>query len=404
MDNASLKNKKILLGITGSIAAYKSILLLRLLQKSGAEVQVVMTPSATKFVKPINFSTLSGHPVHTEIIENDNWDSHVKLGIWADLMLIAPLTANTLAKMYAGMGDNMVLACWLSAKCPIAVAPAMDRDMYKHPTTTRNIKTLQEWNHFIIPAEYGELASGLIGEGRMAEPETILSFVGREIFTRENKKLNQKEILVTAGPTYENIDPVRFIGNRSSGKMGIAIAQACAQMGAAVTLLLGPTHLKAAHKNIHTIHIATADELYKNACAIFPEMDAGFMVAAVSDYKVENPTDSKIKKSDENLHLKLIRNPDIAQKLGEIKKEGQFLCGFALETENGLQNAIKKLKKKNFDIIVLNSLEDEGAGFGYNTNKVTIVTMEEEIIQFPLMAKTKVAKKIVGTYIKKIEA
>lgn len=402
MSQANFKGKKILLGITGSIAAYKSVFLLRRMKELGAEVKVVMTPTAAKFVQPITFATLSGEDVFIDLIDKDQWNSHVELGLWADVMLIAPLTATTLGKMYAGICDNMILACWLSAKCPIAVAPAMDRDMILHPATVRNLEMLKSWDHHIIDSEYGELASGLIGYGRLADTETIIKYLSEEIFAEKPQPLAGKKILITAGPTYENIDPVRFIGNSSTGKMGIAIADACANRGAEVILVLGPTNLRPANDSIKILHVRSAVEMYDASVSNFPEMNAAFMTAAVSDYRSAEIADQKIKKTDneEGLTLNLVRNPDIAFTLGQNKKEEQFLCGFALETENALQNAQQKLDKKNFDIIVMNNLSDEGAGFAHNTNKVTIVSKGGEIVDLPLLSKTEVADYIVEYYIK----
>lgn len=402
MTISPLKGKKILLGITGSIAAYKSAILLRRLKELGAEVKVVMTPTATKFISGLSISTLAGNEVYHDLIDNDQWNSHVELGLWADLMLIAPLTANTLGKMYAGICDNMVLACWLSAKCPIAIAPAMDRDMYLHPSTERNLSVLEKWKHFLIPSEYGELASGLVGYGRMAEPESIVAYLNEKIFAQSKKELSGKKILITAGPTYEDIDPVRFIGNGSTGKMGCAIADVCASQGAEVNLILGPTHIRPEHSEIKIYPVRSAQQMYNRAVELFPAMDAAFMSAAVADYRVAEPKTQKIKKdrNDGGLQLELIPNPDIALELGKMKKAGQFIGGFALETEDGIQNARAKLVKKNFDIIIMNNLNDEGAGFAHNTNKVTIVTADEKPLELPLMSKLKVAENILNYYLK----
>ena len=388
-----MNNKKIIICITGGIAAYKAAILVRLLIKAGAEVQVVMTEFAKKFIAPLTLATLSKRPILVEFfnVENGDWNSHVDLGLWADAMIIAPATANTMAKMANGIADNLLLTTYLSARCPVIFAPAMDLDMYKHPATKKNIETLKTYgNHFIEP-ESGELASGLIGKGRMAEPEQIASFV--QDFFNKSKVFLGKKVLLTAGPTYEYIDAVRFIGNISSGKMGYAIANEFARQGAEVTLISGPTNQQIQHSNIKVINIRSAEEMYNEAVHLFPENDICIMSAAVADFTPKEKFTEKIKAK--NISLELVKTKDIAQKLGEIKTEKQFLIGFALETENELENAKRKIKKKNFDFIVLNSLNDKGAGFNFDTNKITIVDDKEQITKFPLKSKKEVAKDII---------
>ena len=390
-----LKGKKIVLGITGSIAAYKAIYLLRLLVKEGAEVKVLMTPAAKDFVSTLTLSTLSKNNVLTELSDGQNWANHVMLGRWADLMLIAPLSCNTLAKMANGQCDNLLLAAWLSATCPVAVAPAMDEDMWHHPATKENLRKLQSFGNTIIPVEKGELASGLFGEGRMAEPEQILSFISDHFFT--TKSLAGKKCLVTAGPTYEPIDPVRFIGNHSSGKMGLAIAAELKRRGAEVILVTGPVQLNNELNGIETRKVTTAAEMYAQCAKEFPGCDLAVMAAAVADYTPVETAPEKIKKKEEKLALELTKTKDILKSLGEIKTGKQVLVGFALETNNEKKNALEKLEKKNADLIVLNSLKDEGAGFGHDTNKITILGRKGAEFEFETKTKTEVAKDIVDT-------
>lgn len=387
------KGKKILLAVTGSIAAYKAPLIVRLLIKEGAEVKVVMTSSAKDFVTPLTLSTVSKNPVISDLFTEGSWSNHVMLGRWADLMLIAPLSCNTLAKMSTGLCDNMLLATYLSATCPVAVAPAMDEDMWKHPTTRENLDRLQQRGHAIIPVEYGELGSGLIGEGRMAEPETILKFIGEHIFSK--KDLEGKTVLVTAGPTYEPIDPVRFIGNHSSGKMGIALSQELARRGAKVRLVLGPTSCNIRQPGIAVEKVQTAEEMYQACMTAFPGSDIAIMSAAVADYTPLVKSSEKIKKQSDTLNVELTKTRDILKALGEKKYNGQLLVGFALETSNEREYALNKLKTKNADMIVLNSLKDEGAGFGHDTNKITIFDRQGNETAYERKPKQQVAKDIV---------
>ena len=387
------QGKKILIGITGSIAAYKSILLVRELVKAGAEVKVVMTAAAGDFVSPLTLSTLSKNPVVTDLSEAGSWTNHVMLGRWADLMLIAPLSCNTLAKMAHGLCDNLLMATWLSATCPVAVAPAMDEDMWKHPATKANLVTIEKYGVSLIPVEKGELASGLFGEGRMAAPEAIISFIQERFFLPP--ALNGKTILVSAGPTHEPLDPVRFIGNHSSGKMGIAIAEELACRGASVNLVLGPTHLTARHPNVRTQKVETAEQMFQQCMAFFETADAAVMSAAVADYRPAAVATEKIKKNGSPLVLELVKTTDILQSLGERKKEGQLLVGFALETVNERDYALGKLQKKNADIMVLNSLNDAGAGFGHDTNKITIFEKGGYEQVYDQKSKQQVAKDIV---------
>lgn len=380
-----LKGKKILLGVTGSIAAYKALLLVRLLIKEGAEVRVVMTHSAVDFVTPLSLATLSKHPVLSDLFKEDTWANHVELGRWTDLMVIAPLSCNTLAKMAHGLCDNLLMATYLSAICPVVAAPAMDEDMWKHPSTRANLARIQEYGNGVIPVEKGELASGLYGDGRMAEPETILEYIRQGLsggsmsggniqeaaMGGRGQDLTGKKALVTAGPTYEAIDPVRFIGNHSSGKMGIAIARELAGRGAQVDLVLGPTSLPAEHPGVTVHKVTSAEEMYKVCVGIFPGVDIAVMSAAVADFKPIAPAGEKIKKKDGKLVLELTKTKDILLTLGQQKK-GQLLVGFALETTGERAYALDKLRTKNADLIVLNSLNDAGAGFGYDTNKITI--------------------------------
>jgi len=390
-----MKGKKILLGITASIAAYKAIYLVRLLIKSGAEVKVIMTPSSKDFVSPLTLSTLSINPVLTDLFDEQSWANHVMLGRWADVMVIAPLSCNTLAKMAQGQCDNLLMATYLSATCPVVLAPAMDEDMWHHPATKQNLAKLQSFGNTIIPVENGELASGLIGDGRMAEPDAILQFIDDNFFL--NRPLRGKKVLVTAGPTYEAIDPVRFIGNHSTGKMGIAIAKELQSRGADVSLILGPSAMEFSPNGMKVIRVTSADEMY-NAChEIFGETDLAIMSAAVADFTPAKKVDQKIKKTSGGLTLELTRTKDILQSLGEIKSEKQVLVGFALETANEREYALKKMVSKNADMIVLNSLNDAGAGFGHDTNKITIFRNDGTELQFETKSKNEVAKDIVGT-------
>ncbi|HBJ76753.1 MAG TPA: bifunctional phosphopantothenoylcysteine decarboxylase/phosphopantothenate--cysteine ligase CoaBC [Porphyromonadaceae bacterium] len=390
----SLQGKHILLGISGGIAAYKSVFLLRMLMKEGAEVQVILTPNAKEFVTPLTLSTLSRKPVISEFFSrrDGSWNSHVELGLWADLMLVAPATASTIAKMANGVADNMLITTFLSCKAPVFVAPAMDLDMYKHPTTQHNLGVLQSFLHIIDPEE-GFLASGLEGKGRMAEPETIVNTL--KTFFEQSKTLQGKNVLITAGPTYERIDPVRFIGNYSSGKMGFALAEECAERGAKVTLITGPVKLTTQHKNILRINIESANEMYEMAMKYFPQADIAILSAAVADFTIAQREDNKIKRGKENLQLTLVPTKDIASALGKLKRKNQKLIGFALETQEEEKNAFEKLKRKNFDFIVLNSLNDKGAGFLHDTNKISILDKENNIIRYPLKTKIEVAKDIV---------
>lgn len=391
-----LKGKKIVLGITGSIAAYKAIYLVRLLVKNGAEVKVIITPAAKDFVSTLTLSTLSKQPILTDLFDEQSWSNHVMLGRWADIMVIAPLSCNTLAKMAHGQCDNLLLATYLSATCPVVVAPAMDEDMWHHTATKENLKRLASFGNKIIPVGKGELASGLYGDGRMAEPDEIMDYVSN--FLSVNKSLTGKKALVTAGPTYEAIDPVRFIGNHSSGKMGIAIAEELYKRGAEVTLVLGPTS-KTVADSINVIRVTSADEMYAACHAVFQQMDMAVMSAAVADYSPSIKADEKIKKEDGELTIQLIKTKDILKSLGEKKTDKQILVGFALETRDEKKYALEKLEKKNADMIVLNSLNDTGAGFGIDTNKVTLFLKNGKEIAFTTKSKLDVAKDIVDTLI-----
>lgn len=388
----SLKGKKILLGVTGSIAAYKAAFLTRLLVKSGAEVRIVMTPAASDFISSLTLSTLSKNPVHADVSSDTSWNNHVEMGLWADAMLIAPATANTLAKLAHGLCDNMVMATYLSARCPVFVAPAMDVDMWHHPSTQSNIQKIKSYGNQVVPVGTGELASGLVGEGRMAEPEDIFSYLS-DFFAKE-QDFQGRNVLITAGPTFEPIDPVRFIGNHSSGKMGMAIAEELASRGAKVHLVLGPSKLSPNHPNIQLERIMTAEEMYQASIKAYPNCDAAIMAAAVADYKPKNSSDIKIKKKAGDMAIELARTKDIAKALGKMKKSNQILVGFALETNNELENAKGKLAKKNFDFIVLNSLKDKGAGFNHDTNKITIVRKDNIIRKFELKTKKAAASDI----------
>ena len=398
-----LTDKKIILGVCGSIAAYKTALLTRLLVKAGASVRIVMTPAALDFITPLTLSTLSKNPVLTEFVRDKTgqWNNHVELGLWADAILIAPASANTIAKMAHGLCDNLLLAIYLSARCPVLFAPAMDLDMLQHPATKKNFGLLKEYDNHLIEPRYGELASGLTGQGRMAEPEEIMEYLSG--FFGTTQVLKGKKVLVTAGPTHEAIDPVRFISNHSSGKMGFAIAEAFADHGADVNLITGPTQQHTQHPRIHVKQITTAREMLEACSQYFEETDIAVLSAAVADYKPQETATQKIKKKDENLTLALTRTDDIAATLGKRKHNGQIIVGFALETEEEEANALRKLKSKNFDLIVLNSLRDAGAGFGHDTNKVTILDGKQKAT-FELKSKKQVAGDIVRAIIEKLHA
>jgi phosphopantothenoylcysteine decarboxylase/phosphopantothenate--cysteine ligase len=391
MEAAMLEGKKIVLGVCGGIAAYKSAMLVRLLVKQGAEVKVIMTSSAQTFLSPLSLSTLSKNPVLSSFSSSTDgtWNNHVELGLWADALVIAPATANTLAKMAHGICDNLLLATYLSARCPVLFAPAMDLDMYKHPATRKNIQTLQDYGNLLIPAETGELASGLTGEGRMAEPENIVTALNHHF--SKHLKLSGKKILISAGPTYEAIDPVRFIGNHSTGKMGIALADKARSMGAEVTLVCGPTTI-ASNPLIKRINVISAEEMSEAIHTLFPATDICIMAAAVADYKPSEVATEKMKKKDQPLTLVLEKTQDILGGLGKIKSKKQVLVGFALETQNELEYALGKLEKKNLDLVVLNSLRTPGAGFGHDTNAVTLITKDKQMEKSDLLPKTAIAE------------
>lgn len=400
-----LGGKNILLGITGGIAAYKTTFLVRLLIKAGANVKVILTDSASSFVSPLTLSTLSKNPVLSSFVKEEDgsvsWNNHVELGLWADLMLIAPATANTLSKMAHGTCDNLLLATYLSAKCPVFFAPAMDLDMYEHKSTKLSFDKLTSYGNIMIPATSGELASGLHGEGRMAEPEDIVTFI--QTYLSKGLPLSGKKVLITAGPTYEAIDPVRFIGNHSSGLMGYELAKAAANMGATVVLVSGPSHLSIQHHSIKVIKVVSADEMYNAVQEHYKDMDIAIAAAAVADYRPEQVANQKIKKKESQLTIDLVKNKDILFSMGEQKKN-QFLVGFALETENEIKNAMGKLKKKNLDAIVLNSLNDSGAGFGKQTNKISFIDKNFDIKTFELKTKAEVALDIMNEIIARIHA
>ena len=400
-----LSGKKILLGISGGIAAYKTANLVRLFIKAGAQVQVVMSPASLHFVTPLTLATLSKNPVYSTFYNEEEatgeWNNHVELGLWADLMLVAPATANTLSKMANGNCDNLLIATYLSAKCPVYFAPAMDLDMYKHPSTFDSFHKLKSFGNTIIPAENGELASGLSGEGRMAEPENIVAFLENDIL--EKLPLKGKKILVTAGPTFEAIDPVRFIGNHSSGKMGFDIANEAAKNGAEVILISGPTHLKTENSQVNLIRVTSAQEMYDACHQYYTDVDVAIAAAAVADYKPKNVANQKIKKNDATFTIELEKTKDILASLGAIKKN-QFLIGFALETENEIEHAKLKIQKKNLDLIVLNSLNDKGAGFGKPTNKVTFIDENFQIEPMDLKSKEAVALDIINKIIQHYDA
>ena len=390
-----LQGKKIVLGITGSIAAYKACYLIRGLIKQGAEVQVVITPSGKEFITPLTLSTLTGKPVVSEFFDrrDGSWHSHVQLGLWADAMVIAPASASTIGKMANGVADNMLITTYLSMKAPVFVAPAMDLDMYAHPSTQKNLETLRSYGNHIIEPGTGFLASNLEGKGRMEEPEIIIEVLDRFFTTKSD--LQGKRVLITAGPTYEKLDPVRFIGNYSSGKMGIAIAEECAERGAQVELVCGPVNIKTNHHNINRTDVESAEQMYQTATKLFPDIDAAILCAAVADFTPASVADNKIKREGNKLMLELTPTKDIAKALGQMKKQNQVMVGFALETNDEENHAKEKLRKKNLDFIVLNSLQDEGAGFQHNTNKVTFIDKDGKT-RFPLKSKRDVAKDIVN--------
>ena len=400
-----LKDKNILLGITAGIAAYKSANLVRLFIKAGANVKVVMTPASKDFITPLTLSTLSKNPVYSSFVEEDDdnevWNNHVDLGLWADIFVIAPATANTMAKMANGVCDNILLATYLSAKCPVYFAPAMDLDMYKHQSTKNSFEKLTSFGNKLIPAGTGELASGLVGEGRMAEPEDIITFIEKDIL--EQLPLKGKRILITAGPTYEALDPVRFIGNHSSGKMGFEIANAAANLGAEVILVTGPTHQNITHSLVDVKPVVSAEQMYNEVHKHFKSSDIAILSAAVADYRPKAVANQKIKKKHSTFSIELEKTKDILKSLGEIKTN-QFLVGFALETNNELEHAKGKLESKNLDLIVLNSLQDKGAGFGVSTNKVTFITSSKDVIENELKSKAEVSKDLMKQILKQLHA
>ena len=397
-----LNGKNILLGITGGIAAYKTTFLVRLFIKAGANVKIILTDSASSFVSPLTLATLAKNPVILDFVKSEantiDWNNHVELGLWADLMVIAPATANTMSKMASGNCDNILMATYLSAKCPVFLAPAMDLDMYKHPSTKVSMDALRSFGNMIIPATSGELASGLHGEGRMAEPEAIVDFIKNQL--SQGLPLSGKKVLITAGPTYEAIDPVRFIGNHSSGLMGFELARTAANLGAEVYLVTGPTHLSIDHDNVHVVNVISADDMYHSAQMYYENSDIVICAAAVADYKPKSVAEQKIKKSEENFTIDLVKNKDILMTFGEHKKN-QYLVGFALETENEVENALGKLKRKNLDAIVLNSMRDKGAGFGGATNKISFIDTNSTITTFELKTKAEVAVDIFNEIIKR---
>ena len=398
-----LKNKNVILGVTASIAAYKSTFIVRELKKAGAKVKVIQTDASLDFVSPLTLSVLSENPVLSKMTDEDSkhWISHVELGSWADLMLIAPVTAKTMGKMVMGECDNLLLATYLSAKCPVYFAPAMDLDMYKHPSTKQNMDKLESFGNKLISSEFGELASGLVGEGRMAEPETIIDFILKDLMG--NLSLSKKKVLITAGPTYEPIDPVRFIGNYSSGKMGYHLAMQAAKNGAEVILIMGPSNLKAIHSSILQIDVKTAQEMQSKVQKYFKSSDIAIFSAAVCDYKTNKVERQKVKKSTENWDITLQKTNDILLEVSQTKKKNQILVGFALETENEMENATAKLQQKNLDLIVLNSLNDKGAGFSHDTNKITIIEKDNKVEEFELKYKSEVAKDIIDKIIQKLK-
>ncbi|SIQ59244.1 bifunctional phosphopantothenoylcysteine decarboxylase/phosphopantothenate--cysteine ligase CoaBC [Maribacter ulvicola] len=397
-----LNGKNVLLGITGGIAAYKTTFLVRLFIKAGANVKVILTDSASSFVSPLTLATLAKNPVVLDFVKTEehtvDWNNHVEMGLWADLMLIAPATANTMSKMATGNCDNILMATYLSAKCPVFIAPAMDLDMYKHPSAKSSLDALTSFGNMVIPATSGELASGLHGEGRMAEPEEIIRFIKKEL--SQGLPLSGKRVLITAGPTHEAIDPVRFIGNHSSGLMGFELAKTAANLGAEVFLVTGPTNLTVSHDAIHVVHVVSADDMYHSAQLYYEASDIVICAAAVADYRPKTIAEQKIKKSEDNFTIELVKNRDILKTFGDHKKH-QFLVGFALETENEIENAKGKLKRKNLDAIVLNSMRDKGAGFGGATNKISFIDTNSNITTFELKTKAEVAVDIFNEIIKR---
>lgn len=393
-----LSGKKIIIGVTGSIAAYKIAHLIRLLKKMEAEVKVIMTSASCDFITPLTLSTLSNEPVTIDFVKNKHgeWVNHVELGLWADLMLIAPATANTIAKMANGICDNVLLATYLSARCPVWVAPAMDLDMYAHPSTQKNLEQLKSYNNTIIEPTEGELASGLVGKGRMEEPEELAQKINDFFLNPTHLSLYKKHVLITGGPTFEPIDPVRFIGNHSSGKTGVLLADECAKRGANVTLILGPTHLKSQHPKVNTIYIQSATEMLTAVQSHWKQADIGIFSAAVADYRPKVVADQKIKKKSDEFQIDLTKNPDVLAWAGQHKSSEQYLVGFALETHNELEHAIGKFEKKNLNLLVLNSLNDKGAGFGHSTNKVTFVKGHNKTKNFELKDKTEVVNDIIN--------
>lgn len=389
-----LSGKKILIGVTGSIAAYKTAYLVRALIKLEAEVKVIMTSASCDFISPLTLATLSKNPVAVDFVKNDEgeWENHVELGLWADLFVIAPTSANTLSKLVSGNCDNLLIATYLSARCPVWVVPAMDLDMFTHFSTQKNLQILEEKNVRVIEPTEGELASGLEGKGRMEEPEVIAELIND--YFRIDSKLNGKKVVITGGPTYEAIDPVRFIGNHSSGKTGVLIADACAERGADVTLVIGPTHQRVKNPAVNVISVTSALEMKTAVESVWNECDLGIFSAAVADYRPANPADEKIKKKDDELSIQLVKNPDILAWAGSQKKPGQYLVGFALETTNEVENARSKFERKNLDLLVLNSLRDKGAGFGHDTNKVTFLKHNNKLINFELKEKSSVVTDI----------
>ena len=394
-----MRDKNIILAVTGSIAAYKAAMLTRLFIKEGCTVQILMTPSAKEFVSPLTFSTLSKRRVLSDIIAEDEWNSHVDLGLWADAMVIAPATANTISKCANGQSDSLIVASYLSARCPVFIAPAMDLDMWHHASTKENLVSLANHGDLLIPVGHGELASGLTGDGRMAEPSEIVEFVKN--YFDQKTPLRGKKAVVTAGPTHEAIDPVRFLGNRSTGTMGIAIADVLSDLGAEVDLVLGPTH-RSPDSKCNVIRVESADEMYKSTISSFESADIAVLAAAVADFTPKHTAKSKIKKSDEPMHIELERTTDIALELSKLKTTGQFVVGFALETESERDNAVKKLTRKKFDFIVLNSLNDEGAGFGPDTNKVKFIFPDNSEKDFELKSKKEVARDIVREIVNQV--
>ncbi len=399
-----LKGKKIVLGVTGSIAAYKAAFFVRLLVKEQAEVKVIMTNAAKDFITPLTLATVAKNPVLSEFVKGQGgeWNNHVELGLWADAMIIAPASANTIGKMANGLCDNLLLATYLSARCPVFVAPAMDLDMYQHPAVLSNLKKLKTYGNHIIDAQHGELASGLVGTGRLAEPEHLVQQLNDFFDSRHS--LSKKKILITAGPTYEAIDPVRFIGNHSTGKMGFAIAEEAANQGAEVILVSGPTHLQTNHPAIKEIKVASGNEMYLASKQEAATSDINILAAAVADYAPKTVANQKIKKKSDDMTLELVKTTDIAKELGKTKRNGQINVGFALETNSEIENAQNKIAAKNFDLIVLNSLNDQGAGFGHDTNKISIIDNQNKIQHFELKSKKEVAKDIIHAIVDKIHS